>query len=74
MNTANEGAEAIRRKIAATETELEKLKAKLASLESKEQNDNWKWPLSPEEYKRYGRQIVVPSIGIQGNEIVWHKC
>jgi hypothetical protein len=25
-----------------------------------------KWPLSTEEYKRYGRQMIVPSIGIQG--------
>ena len=25
-----------------------------------------KWPLLPEEYKRYGRQMIVPSIGIQG--------
>ncbi|KAL5321018.1 hypothetical protein ACEPPN_011828 [Leptodophora sp. 'Broadleaf-Isolate-01'] len=25
-----------------------------------------KWPLSEEEYKRYGRQMIVPSIGIQG--------
>ncbi|KAH7364118.1 molybdenum cofactor synthesis protein-like protein [Rhexocercosporidium sp. MPI-PUGE-AT-0058] len=24
------------------------------------------WPLSEEEYKRYGRQMIVPSIGIQG--------
>lgn len=26
-----------------------------------------KWPLSSEEYKRYGRQMIVPNIGIQGN-------
>lgn len=25
-----------------------------------------KWPLLPEEYKRYGRQMIVPSIGIKG--------
>ncbi len=25
-----------------------------------------KWPLSDEEYKRYGRQMIVPSVGIQG--------
>jgi adenylyltransferase/sulfurtransferase len=28
-----------------------------------------KWPLSAEEYKRYGRQMIVPSIGIQGTLI-----
>jgi adenylyltransferase/sulfurtransferase len=27
---------------------------------------NTKWPLSPEEYQRYGRQMIVPNIGIQG--------
>ncbi len=26
-----------------------------------------KWPLSSEEYKRYGRQMIIPNIGIQGN-------
>jgi adenylyltransferase/sulfurtransferase len=25
-----------------------------------------KWPLSSEEYKRYGRQMIVPNVGIQG--------
>lgn len=29
------------------------------------QNDR-KWPLSEEEYKRYGRQMIVPSVGIEG--------
>jgi adenylyltransferase and sulfurtransferase len=24
------------------------------------------WPLTQEEYNRYGRQMIVPSIGIQG--------
>ncbi|KAL2072634.1 hypothetical protein VTL71DRAFT_11977 [Oculimacula yallundae] len=28
--------------------------------------DEGKWPLSKEEYRRYGRQMIVPSIGIQG--------
>lgn len=25
-----------------------------------------KWPLSAEEYRRYGRQMIVPGVGIQG--------
>ena len=25
-----------------------------------------KWPLSGEEYRRYGRQMIVPNVGIQG--------
>ena len=30
---------------------------------------NPKWPLSSEEYQRYGRQMIVPNIGIQGLSI-----
>ena len=25
-----------------------------------------KWPLSKEEYKRYGRQLIMPEVGVQG--------
>ena len=28
-----------------------------------------KWPLSEEEYRRYGRQMIMPSVGIQGKSI-----
>lgn len=30
------------------------------------QGDIPKWPLTQEEYNRYGRQMIVPGIGIQG--------
>lgn len=26
----------------------------------------WSWPLSKEEYKRYGRQMIMPEIGLEG--------
>lgn len=26
----------------------------------------WKWPLSKEEYERYGRQLILPHVGING--------
>ncbi|KAI5867097.1 adenylyltransferase [Durotheca rogersii] len=26
----------------------------------------WKWPLSEEEYVRYGRQLVLPAVGVEG--------
>ena len=29
-------------------------------------NDLPKWPLQAEEYKRYGRQMILPQIGLQG--------
>ncbi|KAJ2900503.1 molybdenum cofactor biosynthetic protein [Zalerion maritima] len=28
--------------------------------------DGWKWPLSAEEYERYGRQLIIPSVGVEG--------
>lgn len=26
----------------------------------------WKWPLRQEEYERYGRQLILPQVGIHG--------
>jgi adenylyltransferase/sulfurtransferase len=38
-----------------------------ASSEVPAENGNKrKWPLSGEEYKRYGRQMIVPQVGLQG--------
>jgi len=34
--------------------------------EERETNPNWKWPLSPDDYKRYGRQLIMPEIGLRG--------
>lgn len=71
----------LRQRIAATEAQLASLKEDLAALEQKSNaaenvegvyngkgvtKTDRKWPLSLEEYKRYGRQMVVPQVGIQG--------
>ena len=81
MESANASAEALRKQIEVTESQLERLKAQLAQVEaeavsqkidelSARQNDarlmTKQWPLLSEEYKRYGRQMIVPSVGIQG--------
>ena len=83
MDSAAESAEALRKQITATEEELSRLKAQLATVEAHENTNGvekslqglevddagpvtHKWPLSGEEYKRYGRQMIVPSVGIQG--------
>lgn len=29
-----------------------------------------KWPLKQHEYKRYGRQLIMPEIGLQGTEML----
>ena len=30
-------------------------------------NGDWGWPLGADEYKRYGRQMIMPEIGLKGN-------
>jgi adenylyltransferase/sulfurtransferase len=68
---------ALRAQIAATESKLADLKRKLSTLEAtsadqvkqEDTTDNVKarkWPLLAEEYRRYGRQMIVPQIGLQG--------
>ncbi|KAK3064559.1 hypothetical protein LTS18_006085, partial [Coniosporium uncinatum] len=32
----------------------------------KDQNDSGQWPLRNEEYRRYGRQLIMPEVGLQG--------
>lgn len=36
------------------------------SAASNDMNDAGKWPLEANEYKRYGRQLIMPEIGLQG--------
>lgn len=31
------------------------------------EEDDWSWPLDAEEYKRYGRQMIMPEIGLEGS-------
>lgn len=82
MDAATKTAESLRAQIEATEEQLRKLKEQLADLEDQNTSQNVqesdpvtqrKWPLSLEEYKRYGRQMIVPSIGNQGYYILNHK-
>jgi adenylyltransferase/sulfurtransferase len=81
---ANSDAETLRDLILQTEQRLDDLKNKLAEVERRgysngvsgeEPNEleglkDSKWPLTPEEYLRYGRQMIVPSIGIQGQHFI----
>lgn len=73
----------LRAQIAATETQLAGLKrdlevAEQAAAEIKtqdvkstgvceESSEKRAWPLLSEEYKRYGRQMIVPQLGLQGS-------
>lgn len=66
----------LRAQIAATETQLAGLKrdlenAEQAASQTRAQQDiaaeTRKWPLLDEEYRRYGRQMIVPQLGLQGS-------
>ncbi|EED18770.1 molybdenum cofactor biosynthetic protein (CnxF), putative [Talaromyces stipitatus ATCC 10500] len=65
---------AIRAQITATESQLAALKEELeaaerlrgASAPTSSKHSERKWPLSAEEYQRYGRQMIVSQIGLPG--------
>ena len=72
----------LRAQIAATEAKLAGLKQELASAEAAAAKSNSaetsegsqqaqtrrepRWPLLQEEYKRYGRQMIVSQVGLRG--------
>ncbi|OHE96213.1 ThiF family protein [Colletotrichum orchidophilum] len=62
--------EELRHKVARAEHELQNLKEQLASAEKEAQEEAsaqpWKWPLQPEDYERYGRQLIIPQVGVKG--------
>lgn len=80
METAAQNAAQLRIQIEKVEDELKRLKEQLACAEaacSERSISNavdselgsgteWKWPLKAEEYERYARQIILPSVGIKG--------
>lgn len=87
MDTARKSAQHLREQIAKAEEELRSLREQLAQAEACEQDQEaqtvaasangsaWKWPLEAEEYDRYGRQLILPNVGIQGQVTLpsrWH--
>ncbi|CAK7199321.1 hypothetical protein SEUCBS139899_001998 [Sporothrix eucalyptigena] len=63
----------LRRRIVAAEAELQSLREQLALAEEAEAADrsmqpdsSWKWPLAASDYDRYARQLILPSVGVQG--------
>lgn len=82
MDKLEQTCASLREQIAATETQLAGLRRELesaekAALEIKKQEDTKQddngdnkksesWPLMNEEYRRYGRQMIVPQLGLQG--------
>lgn len=71
-------ADALRCRIADLELQLHDLKRRLAAAgdgaaaltrpsEPAQSSRDWKWPLEAGEYKRYGRQMIMPEVGLQGD-------
>ncbi|KAI0972787.1 adenylyltransferase [Xylaria arbuscula] len=58
--------ERLKAQISKTEVELQHLKTQLAELEASPPSQEWRWPLREDEYARYGRQLILPSVGIRG--------
>ena len=38
----------------------------LSSPDDQPANTEWKWPLRADEYERYGRQLLIPEVGVKG--------
>lgn len=77
MDSARKSAQQLRVQVAKAEEELGSLREQLAEAEAYELHQEagpaastngsaWKWPLMAEEYDRYGRQLILPNVGIQG--------
>lgn len=81
MGSLDETCASLRAQIAATEAQLAGLKCDLANAEQAAQSETAttagtqpddrnsegrRWPLLQEEYKRYGRQMIVSQVGLTG--------
>ncbi|KAK5635494.1 hypothetical protein RRF57_011206 [Xylaria bambusicola] len=70
MDPVADQIERLKAQIVKTEVELQQLKTQLAELEASPSEEvapqGWRWPLKEEEYARYGRQLILPSVGIKG--------
>ena len=77
MDTLDHAVEVLRGRVETAEKALADLKTQLAQAEKeahdekRKQTSNgaWKWPLQAEEYERYGRQMILPGFGVEGEHI-----
>ncbi|PNH26478.1 hypothetical protein BJF96_g10207 [Verticillium dahliae] len=65
--------EILKKKVIEAENELHALKNELAQAVAEADGQQkptpdttWKWPLTAGEYERYGRQLIITTVGIQG--------
>lgn len=77
MAEVNISIEELRQQILTTEKQLAHLKEQLQKVENHDKAEaqpdatsstagSQKWPLTQEEYNRYGRQMIMPTIGLKG--------
>ncbi|KAI0013443.1 adenylyltransferase [Xylariaceae sp. FL0662B] len=76
MESITDKAIKLREQILQAEKELQGLRRQLDEVEASRQISEpevsrgtpagWKWPLSEDEYARYGRQLILPTVGIKG--------
>lgn len=88
MDSARKTAQQLRGQISKAEEELRSLREQLSQAETEEEvkdqeaetvppvtnGSTWKWPLKAEEYDRYGRQLILPNVGIQGQITSPPRC
>jgi adenylyltransferase/sulfurtransferase len=81
MQNVEDTCASLRAQIAATEAQLASLKRDLANAEAAAKPETGstgnphegqngtgsRWPLLQEEYKRYGRQMIVSQVGLRGS-------
>jgi adenylyltransferase/sulfurtransferase len=69
MGSLEEKCASLRTQITATEEQLAGLKRDLANAEAQSERaetHEGQWPMLQEEYKRYGRQMIVSQVGLKG--------
>ena len=75
----------LKRELAALESEQRRPTVDLVSSKSPEKNRklarsqtirhwNSRLEFTVEEYKRYGRQMIIPGFGLQGQAALWHTA
>lgn len=72
MMSSNDKVPSLRHRIHNLESELADLKRQLLETKAAEGVfvGEWTWLLDSEEYQRYGRQMIIRDIGLQGRALV----
>ena len=69
MDNLDNTCASLRRRISETEAQLARLRGELQDAEraaTAAKAKSTRWPMEDEEYARYGRQMIVPQVGLPG--------